>query len=101
MVYTIYYNPFNFLASIKFGYELVNQKMFEMKIEKMAHFTHFIILHLKLIVVKMLICHIFVLIAMKKPICDMIIIKIFTWFINLFQSCAITMFSKYYKFHKH
>ncbi len=24
-----------------------------------------------------------------------------TWFINLFQSCAITMFSKYYKFHKY
>ncbi len=41
MVYTIYYNPFYFLASIKFGYELVDQKMFEMKFEKMALLTYF------------------------------------------------------------
>jgi hypothetical protein len=32
----------------------------------------------------------------KKPICDMILIKFFTWFTNLFQSYGITMFGKYY-----
>jgi hypothetical protein len=36
----------------------------------------------------------------KTPTCDMIIIKIFTWFTNLFQSYGITMFDRYYKFHK-
>jgi len=50
MVYAIYYSPFYFLAGIKLGFELINQKMFEMKIEKMAHLTYFIIFHLKMIV---------------------------------------------------
>jgi hypothetical protein len=35
----------------------------------------------------------------NKPIYDMMIIKLFTWFINLFQSYGITMFNRYYKFH--
>jgi hypothetical protein len=39
-------------------------------------------------------------IAPKTPICDMIIIKLFTWFSNLFESYGITMFKKYYKFYK-
>jgi hypothetical protein len=32
-------DPFFFLNYIKFGFELVNQKMFEMKILKMTHHT--------------------------------------------------------------
>ncbi len=39
-------------------------------------------------------------IAQKKPISVMIIIKLFTWPTNLFQSYGITMFNRYYKFHK-
>jgi len=38
--------------------------------------------------------------CLKKPICDMIIIKLFIWLTNLFQSNEITRFSSYYKFHK-
>jgi hypothetical protein len=32
--------------------------------------------------------------------CHIIIIKLLTWFTNLFQSYEITMFSRYHKFHK-
>jgi hypothetical protein len=41
---------FTFLDCIKFGFELVNQKMFEMKICKMTHLTYLVIFHLKVIV---------------------------------------------------
>jgi hypothetical protein len=37
----------------------------------------------------------------KTSICDMIIIKLFTWFKNLFQSYIIKMFIKSYKFYKY
>ncbi len=40
------------------------------------------------------------IISPKTPICDMIIIKLFTWFTNLFQSYGIKMFNRYYKFNK-
>jgi hypothetical protein len=36
----------------------------------------------------------------KTPICDMIIIKLLSWLTNLFYLYGITMFNKYYKFHK-
>ncbi len=39
-------------------------------------------------------------ITSKTFICDIKIIKLFTWFTNLFQSYEITMFNKYYKFYK-
>jgi hypothetical protein len=39
-----------FFNGIKFGFELVNQKIFEMKMSKMAHFTYLVIFHLKIIV---------------------------------------------------
>jgi hypothetical protein len=40
-------------------------------------------------------------IAMKTSICDMIIIKLFTWLTNLFQSYGIKKIgSRYYKFDK-
>jgi len=75
--------------------------MFEMKILKMTHLTYLVIFHLKMIFVKMLICHKLMVIAPKnRPICDMTIIKLFTWLTNLFQSYGITMFNRYYKFHK-
>jgi hypothetical protein len=39
-----------FLDCTKFGFELINQEMFEMKIKKMAHLTYLVIFHLKMIV---------------------------------------------------
>jgi hypothetical protein len=67
----------------------------------MIHLTLYVIFHLKVIF-----CQIFSLPhsyghCLKKPIRDMIIIKLFTWYTNLFQSYGITMFSKYYKFHEY
>jgi len=41
---------FLFLDYINFKFELVNQKMFEMKILKITHLTYFIIFLLKMIV---------------------------------------------------
>jgi hypothetical protein len=41
---------FLFLDCTRFGFELVNQKMFEMKILKMTHVTYLVIFHLKMIV---------------------------------------------------
>ncbi len=35
---------------IRFGFELVNQKLIEMKILKMSHLTYLVIFHLKVIV---------------------------------------------------
>ncbi len=64
----------------------------------MAHFTFLFIFHLKGIV-----CQNFNLPHTrnhwfeKKTIRDMIIIKPFMWFTELFQSYVITMFSRYYK----
>jgi hypothetical protein len=48
----------------------------------------------------MLIYHILKVITPRTPICDMKIIKLFTWLTNLFQSYKITMFNRYYTFHK-
>jgi hypothetical protein len=41
---------FLFLDCTRFGFELVNQEMFEMKILKMNHLTYLVIFHLKVIV---------------------------------------------------
>jgi hypothetical protein len=41
---------FLFLDCIKFGLELLSQKMFEVKFFKMTHLTYFVIFHLKVIV---------------------------------------------------
>jgi hypothetical protein len=41
---------FLFLNYIKFGFELVNYKMFEMKIKKITHLTYLVIFHLNVIV---------------------------------------------------
>jgi hypothetical protein len=41
---------FLFLDCTEFGFELVNQKMFEMKIKKMTHLAYLVIFHLKMIV---------------------------------------------------
>ncbi len=35
---------------VRFGFELINQKIFEMKILKMTHFTYLVIFHMKVIV---------------------------------------------------
>jgi hypothetical protein len=91
---------FLFWDYTKFEFELVNQKMFEMKILKMTNLIYLVIFHLKMIIYQNVnlphICgH-----HPKTPICDMIIIKLVTWLTNLFQSYAITMFNRYYKFHK-
>jgi len=39
-----------FLDCIRFGFELFNQKTFEMKILKMTHLTDIVFFHLKMIV---------------------------------------------------
>ncbi len=88
----------SFFKYTSLWFELVNQKAFEMKKLKMAHFTFLFTFHLKVIV-----CQNFNLPHTcshwfeKKTICDMIIIKPFMWFTNLFQSYGITMFSRFYK----
>ncbi len=41
---------FMFLDYTRFGFELVSQKMSEMKILKITHFTYLVIFHLKMIV---------------------------------------------------
>jgi hypothetical protein len=38
------------LDCTRFGFELLNQKMLEMKFFKMAHLTYFVIFHLKVII---------------------------------------------------
>jgi hypothetical protein len=79
IVYIIYLQSmFLVLNYINIWFELIIQKTFEMKIFKMAHI---VIFHLKMIV-----CQNFNLPCIygqcpKK--CDMIIIKLFTWLINL------------------
>jgi hypothetical protein len=51
MVY-MQYNAILFLCGLhfSFSFQLINQKMFEMKIQKMAHLTYLVIFHLKVIV---------------------------------------------------
>ncbi len=80
-----------------FLFELVNQKTYEMTILKMAHLISLESCHLPLFKKKINLPHIYGH-CFEKPMYDMIIIKLFTWFTNLFQSYGITMFSKYYKF---
>jgi hypothetical protein len=41
---------FMFVDCTKFGFELVSQKMFEMKLKKITHLTYLVIFHLKVIV---------------------------------------------------
>jgi hypothetical protein len=43
---------FLFLCGLhsRFSFQLINQKMFEMKIQKMAHLTYLVIFHLKVFV---------------------------------------------------
>jgi len=91
---------FLFLDYTRFEFELVNQKMFEIKILKMTHLIYLVIFHLKMIIYQNInLPHTYGH-RSKTSICDMIIIKLFTWLTNLFQSYAITMFNRYYKFHK-
>jgi hypothetical protein len=67
----------------------------------MAHLIYFVIFHLKVIVCQNInLPHTYGHCPQKTSICDMIIIKLFTRLTNLFQSYGITMFNKYYKFHK-
>jgi hypothetical protein len=42
--------PICFWTTLGFRFELLNQKMFEMKILKMAHLTYFVIFNLKMII---------------------------------------------------
>jgi hypothetical protein len=90
---------FLFLDYTRFGFELVNQKMFEMKILQMTRFTYLVIFHLKVIVCQNVL-PMLMFIPQKTHICDMIKIKLFTWLTNLFQSYGIIMFNKYYKIYK-
>jgi hypothetical protein len=39
-----------FLDCTRFGFELINQKVFEMKILSFSHLTYLVIFHLKMIV---------------------------------------------------
>jgi hypothetical protein len=85
-----------FLYYTMFGFELINQKTFE---TQLTHLTFFIFY------LKMIVCQNFSLPhtyghCQKKPIFDMIIIKLFTWFTNLFQSYGTTMFDRYHKFYQ-
>jgi hypothetical protein len=41
---------FLFLDYTRFGFQLINQQMFEMKILKMIHLTYLVIFHLEVIV---------------------------------------------------
>jgi hypothetical protein len=88
MVYVVN-RPWFFLDNTRFGFELVNQKMFEMKISKMAHFTYLVIFHLKMIVCQNINFPHTYGYCPKKSICGMIIIKLFTMVHNLFQSYGI------------
>ncbi len=74
--------------------------MFEMKFKKWPT-SHILFSSIwKWRFIKTLIYHILMINIPKTPICDMIIIKIFTLLTNLFQSYGITMFNIYYKVHK-
>jgi hypothetical protein len=93
---------FNFLEYTRFGFELFNQKMFEMKILKMARITYILSYSIcKWLFVKMLIYHILMVIALKN---------INLWYDN-YQTLhmvhkliliiwMITMFNRYGTFHK-
>jgi hypothetical protein len=50
MVYKYNRTCFCFLDCTRFKFKLLNQKMFEMKILKMTHFTYLVLFHLKVIV---------------------------------------------------
>ncbi len=50
MVYIVKYNMFLFLDYTGFGFEILDQKKFEMKNLKMTCLTYLVIFHLKLIV---------------------------------------------------
>jgi hypothetical protein len=41
---------FLFLDYTRFGFELVNQKLFEMRIKKITHLIYLVIFHLKVII---------------------------------------------------
>ncbi len=67
----------------------------------MNHFTYLVIFHLKVTVRQNVnLPHTYGSPPPKTPICDMILIKIFTRFTKLFKSYRIIMFNRYYKFHK-
>jgi hypothetical protein len=91
----IIYNSFLILICIRFLFELVNKKIWNEFFFKCLT-SHFLSTSIwKWLVVKILIYHIFVIVALKKSIRNMIIIKLYTQLTNLFQSYAITMFNKY------
>jgi hypothetical protein len=68
------------LDYIRFWFELVNQKMLEMKILKMANFTYLVIFHLKMIICQNVNLSLAYGHHPKKTlICHMIIIELFKW----------------------
>jgi hypothetical protein len=74
--------------------------MFEMKILKMAHYTFFIIFHLKVSVYQISnLTHIYDHRPKKNPF--VIMIKLFKWFTNLFQSYGLIMFTTFIKIKNH
>jgi len=80
-----------FWTTLNFGFELVNQNMFEMKILKTD--PHHISCHLPFENDSLSKCEFITYLwssHLKTSICDMIIIKLFTWLTNLFQSYEIT-----------
>jgi hypothetical protein len=84
-----------------FAMVLVWISQFRMEFKKMFHLTFFVIFYLKVIICqKNDLPHICDHLKKHLPIYDMIIFKLCTCFKNLFQSYGITMFSRYYKFHK-
>jgi len=86
---------FLFYIVLVFLFQLVNKKTFELKILKMNYFTFLAIFYLKMNVSQNLnLSHTY-----DHHLENMIIIKFFIWFTNLFHSYGITIF-KYYKIHK-
>ncbi len=91
--------PWFFLDNTRFRFELVNQKMFEMKISKMAHFTYLVIFHLKMIVCQNINFPHTYGYCPKKSICGMIIIKLFTMVHKFIPIIWNHNFNRYYKFY--
>jgi hypothetical protein len=81
-----------------------NQLHTKVKTKKQLHIktpSHFLLSSIWMwFFVKILIHHMIMVIALKKPTHDILIIKLFTWLTNTFYSYGITMFSRYYKFPK-
>jgi hypothetical protein len=87
---------FLFYIVLVFLFQLVNKKTFELKILKMNYFTFLAIFYLKMNVCQNLnLSHTY-----DHHLENMITIKFFIWFTNLFHSYGITILNRYYKIHK-